>query len=261
MSFKFIRKAWILKLFPPAPRHQPTDPEHQQRPSRGLGNALNRNVVDKNVQIRGPSGSTHGKFIPRRQAHTYPGLGEKIGSPADRVPRPHGAAGVENKGAANEVTYKYGSKFTLGDGVVYIADHFIKNDSQTVILDKYKNTPSYKIGLVPSKSFIDTVDDQSLLDNAQGTPNFQALGADRLKISTVLTKIALSANTDETEFIGITEVESGLLKRKFTPEVESKLEEAIAKRTFEESGNYTLSDPNIFVREHLSQSGDRKSVV
>ena len=163
---------------------------------------------------------------------------------------------VENKGAANEVTYKYGSKFTLGDGVVYIADHFIKNDSQTVILDKYKNTPSYKIGLVPSKSFIDTVDDQSLLDNAQGTPNFQALGADRLKISTVLTKIALSANTDETEFIGITEVENGLLKRKFTPEVESKLEEAIAKRTFEESGNYTLSDPNIFVREHLSQSGN-----
>ena len=161
---------------------------------------------------------------------------------------------VENRGAANEVVYKYGSKFTLGDGVVYISDHFIKNDSQTIILDKYKNTPSYRIGVVPSKSFIDTVSDQSLLDNAQGTPNFQALGADRFKIDTVLTKLALSANTDETEFVSITEVEDGLLKRKFTPDVESKLEEAIAKRTFEESGNYTLSDPKIFVREHLKQT-------
>ena len=161
---------------------------------------------------------------------------------------------VENRGAANEVIYKYGSKFTLGDGTIYLSDHFIKNDSQTIILDKYKNTPSYKIGVVPSKSFIDTVDDQSLLDNAQGTPNFQALGADRLKIDTVLTKLTLSANTDETEFISVTEVENGLLKRKFTPDVESKLEEAIAKRTFEESGNYTLSDPKIFVREHLKQT-------
>jgi hypothetical protein len=161
---------------------------------------------------------------------------------------------VENRGAANEVVYKYGSKFTLGDGTIYLSDHFIKNDSQTIILDKYKNTPSYKIGVVPSKSFVDTVDDQSLLDNAQGTPNFQALGADRLRIDTVLTKLALSANTDETEFISVTEVEAGLLKRKFTPDVESKLEEAIAKRTFEESGNYTLSDPKIFVREHLKQT-------
>jgi hypothetical protein len=161
---------------------------------------------------------------------------------------------VENRGAANEVIYKYGSKFTLGDGTIYLSDHFIKNDSQTIILDKYKNTPSYKIGVVPSKSFVDTVDDQSLLDNAQGTPNFQALGADRLKIDTVLTKLVLSANTDETEFISVTEVETGLLKRKFTPDVESKLEEAIAKRTFEESGNYTLSDPKIFVREHLKQT-------
>ena len=161
---------------------------------------------------------------------------------------------VENLGAANEVIYNYGSKFTLGDGIVYISDHFVKNDSQTIILDKYKNTPSYKIGIVPSKTFIDTVSDQSLLDNAQGTPNFQALGADRLKIDTVLTKLVLSANTDETEFVSVTEVENGLLKRKFTPDVESKLEEAIAKRTFEESGNYTLSDPKIFVREHLKQS-------
>lgn len=163
---------------------------------------------------------------------------------------------IENEGLATEVTYNYGSKFTLGDGVIYIADHFVKHDSQTIILDKYKNVPSYKIGVVPNKDFVDTVDDQSLLDNAQGTPNFQALGADRLFIDTVLTKLPLTANTDETEFITVTEVEDGLLKRRFVPDVDSKLEDAIAKRTFEESGNYTLSDPRVFVREHLNQAGN-----
>lgn len=163
---------------------------------------------------------------------------------------------VEDEGTENEITYKFGSKFTLGDGIIYVADHFVKNDSQTIILDKYKNTPSYKIGIIPSKTFVDVVDDTTLLDNAQGSPNFQAIGADRLKIDTLLSKLVLSANTDETEFSSITEVENGQLKRKFTPDVESEFEKAIANRTFEESGNYTLSDPKIFIREHLNQANN-----
>jgi hypothetical protein len=163
---------------------------------------------------------------------------------------------VENEGTANEVVYQFGSKYTLGSGIIYLADHFVKHDTQTIILDKYKNTPSYKIGVVPQKDFIDTVDDQSLLDNAQGTPNFQALGADRLKINTVLTKIPLNTSTDETEFVSVAEVENGLIKKRPQLDVDSNLERAIANRTFEESGNYTVSDPKVFIREHLNQAGN-----
>jgi hypothetical protein len=158
---------------------------------------------------------------------------------------------IENEGLSTERTYNFGSKFALGEGTIYISDHFVKHDAQTIILDKYKNDPSYKIGIIPVKSFVDTVTDQTLLDNAQGTPNFQALGADRLRIDTLLTKIPLNEITDETDFVIVTEVENGALKRKFISEVESKLEDSIARRTFEESGNYTLSDPKIFIREHL----------
>ena len=159
---------------------------------------------------------------------------------------------VVDEGLATQQVYNYGSKITVSEGVVYVADHFVKHTSQTIILDKYKNVPSYRVGLVPNKSFVDYIEDQSLVDNAQGTPNFQAPGADRLKIDTTLTKIALDATTtDENEFITITEIEDGVARKRKSITVDSKLEEVLAKRTQEESGNYTLSDPIVYIREHL----------
>lgn len=160
-------------------------------------------------------------------------------------------------------TYNRGSKVTVGDGVIYVADHFVKHSNQTIILDKYTNEPSYKVGVVPSKDTVDYIEDVQLVDNAQGTPNFQAPGADRFKIDTVLTKIPLSEETAETEFITLMEVEDGVIKRKKTFGIESKIEEVISRRTFEESGDYTLSNPKITVREHLIQgeNGGRYSLA
>jgi hypothetical protein len=158
---------------------------------------------------------------------------------------------VVNEGLATQQIYNYGSKITVSEGVVYVADHFVKHSTQTILLDKYTNEPSYKIGLVPNKSFVDYIEDQTLVDNAQGTPNFQAPGADRLKIDTTLTKVALNETTDENEFITITEIENGIARKRKSITVENKLEEVLAKRTQEESGNYTLSDPIVVVREHL----------
>lgn len=163
---------------------------------------------------------------------------------------------VENAGQESEVIYTKGSKVTIGDGVMYIADHFVKNSTQTLVLDKYSNKPSFKVGLVPTKTFIDSSDDGSLVDNAQGTPNFQAPGADRLKIDTVLAKVEIGAATDENEFISMIEIENGVIRKRKTIAIEGKLEEAIAKRTFEESGNYTLSDPKVTAREHLLQGNN-----
>jgi len=163
---------------------------------------------------------------------------------------------VVDEGLATQQIYNYGSKITVSEGVVYVADHFVKHTTQTIILDKYTNEPSYKVGLVPSKSFVDYIEDQTLVDNAQGTPNFQAPGADRLKIDTTLTKIALDATTDENEFITVTEIDTGVARKRKTITVDSKLEDVLAKRTQEESGNYTLSDPIVFVREHLENGNN-----
>jgi hypothetical protein len=158
---------------------------------------------------------------------------------------------VVNEGLATQQIYNYGSKITVSNGVIWLSDHFVKHTSQTLILDKYSNEPSYKVGVVPQKSFVDYIGDSTLVDNAQGTPNFQAPGADRFKIDTLLTKVALNTTTDEAEFITVTEVEAGITRKRKVASVEGKLEDVMAKRTQEESGNYTLSDPVVIVREHL----------
>lgn len=161
------------------------------------------------------------------------------------------------------VTYRRGSKVTIGDGVIYAANHFLKNTEQTIIVDKYKNKPSYKIGLVPTKVIVDYIDDVSLVDNAQGTPNYQAPGADRFKIDPILTKIAYDEVTAESEFISLLEVENGTVKKRKVVDIDSKLEDVISKRTYEESGDYTLSNPKISIREHLIQgeNGGRYTVA
>lgn len=163
---------------------------------------------------------------------------------------------VVDAGLSTEETFTKGSKITVSDGIVYLADHFVKNTSQTLILDKYTNRPTYKVGFVPSKSFVDYIADNTLVDNAQGTPNYLAPGADRLKIDTVLTKLVPGETTDETEFVSLTEIENGITKKRAVSTIDSKLEEAIAKRTSEESGDYTLSDPKINIREHLNQDNN-----
>lgn len=153
----------------------------------------------------------------------------------------------------NGTIYTRGSKVSVGNGVIYISDHFINHTEQTILLDKYKNTPTYRVGVIPTKTFIDYLDDTSLVDNAQGTPNYQAPGADRFKIDTVLTKLAPDVITAETEFVTLLDIDNGQVKKRKSFALEGKLQDVISRRTYEESGDYTLSNPKISIREHLIQ--------
>ena len=54
--------------------------------------------------------------------------------------------------------------------------------ASTIVLDKYTNTPTYRIGLSVTEAFTTPGDDSSLNDNAQGSSNVNAPGAHRLKI-------------------------------------------------------------------------------
>lgn len=164
---------------------------------------------------------------------------------------------VVNADTDAEVTYTKGSALTIGAGTVYIGNHFVNHDSQSIILDKYSNTPSYKVGLVPNVEFIDSIDDATLVDNAQGSPNFQAPGADRLKITTTLTKYDLNDDVVLDSFVSYVEIDEGIIRKRRTIEIGGQIEDAIAQRTYDESGDYTLNDPIIAAREHLINGDNR----
>ena len=62
-----------------------------------------------------------------------------------------------------------GSAATIRGGIIYTRGFFVRVDEQTILLDKYGNTPTYRIGLQVAESLITSSDDTSLLDNATGS--------------------------------------------------------------------------------------------
>jgi hypothetical protein len=142
---------------------------------------------------------------------------------------------------------------SIQEGVYYAAKSFVKVLNQTIALDKYSNTPSYRIGLSVSENIITELDDSSLYDNAIGSPNEAAPGADRYKIELVLTKLTLTSELDQ-DFYELARVEDGLILRAVNKTQYSVLEKTLARRTFDESGNYTVDPFRIQIREHRNNN-------
>ena len=134
-------------------------------------------------------------------------------------------------------------------GVYYVNGNFVLCDQQTIILEKYSNTPSYRIGLSVTEKTITSDDDDSLLDNAQGSYNYAAPGAHRYYIDLVLSKKTLISQEDE-NFIELVQVENGIIKRHTKTTAYSEIEKTLARRTYDESGNYTVRPFTADIREH-----------
>ena len=149
-----------------------------------------------------------------------------------------------------------GSAAGVQSGVYYINGYFVQVDSTTLVLDKYTNTPSYRIGFTATESFVTPNDDSSLNDNAQGSSNVNAPGAHRFKITLTLAKKTLSSTEDD-NFFEIARVENGVIKTLVRNTEYAVLEDTLARRTFDESGDYVLSNPDFDVREHLSSGNNR----
>ena len=81
-----------------------------------------------------------------------------------------------------------GSVVSINEGIFYVGGFFVYVTPQTIILDRLTSSPTYRIGLSITESLISSVDDTSLLDNAIGSPNYTAPGANRYKIDLVLDK-------------------------------------------------------------------------
>jgi hypothetical protein len=149
-----------------------------------------------------------------------------------------------------------GSAAGVQSGVYYINGFFVQVDTSTLILDKYTNTPSYRIGFTVTESFVTPNDDVSLNDNAAGSSNANAPGAHRFKILLTLAKKTL-ASTEDKGFYEIARVENGVIKTIVRNTEYAILEDTLARRTFDESGDYTLTNPDFDVREHLVSGNNR----
>ncbi|NDB60461.1 DUF4815 domain-containing protein, partial [bacterium] len=149
-----------------------------------------------------------------------------------------------------------GSAASIADGSYYINGFHVSVVAQTIILDKYTNAPSYRVGLEITESFVTPNDDSSLNDNAQGSTNVNAPGAHRFKIDLTLSKRALTS-VDDANFVELLRLKNGIRSNQVTSTSYSVLEDTLARRTYDQAGDYTVKDFDIDVREHLLDVDNR----
>ena len=149
-----------------------------------------------------------------------------------------------------------GSAAQVNAGSYYINGFLVNVLEQTIILDKYTNTPSYRVGLIVTESFVTPTEDNTLNDNAQGVSNTNAPGAHRFKIDLTLTKKAIGA-TDDANFVELLRLNLGILQNQVRTTEYAVLEDTFARRTFDESGDYSIRGFDLDLREHLISANNR----
>lgn len=145
-----------------------------------------------------------------------------------------------------------GSAAKIENGVYFLRGFFVEVFSQTILLDQYSNFPSYRIGLtIEEEIVVASQQNRDLYDNARGFSNFAAPGADRLKITATLSKKTLDDFNDE-NFIELMRIENGFLS-KFTKKVEldKLITDVLARRTYDESGDYYVNPFKVTAKESL----------
>lgn len=143
-----------------------------------------------------------------------------------------------------------GSASSIEAGVYFVDGFFINVYKQTLILSKYSDSPSCKVGLRNYERTITPEDDSTLNDNAIGSYNYAAPGAYRYKIELLLEYIDVNSEIPE-DFVELQRIENGTIINEIRTSEYSELEKTFARRTFDESGDYTVSPFNISIKEHL----------
>ena len=145
-----------------------------------------------------------------------------------------------------------GSAAKISSGVYFIRGFFLNIDPQTLILDQYGNNPSYRVGLQIKESFASASNEYSdLLDNSKGFYNFAAPGADRLLIQTELIKKQLNDFNDD-NFVQLLKVDNGILERIVKTTDYNIFQDELARRTYDESGDYYVRPFDIEIKESLN---------
>lgn len=131
-------------------------------------------------------------------------------------------------------------------GIMYINGYFVQMEKSSVVVDWHSNDGTYHIGYSYNDSIVTPSDDSTLLDPANGSYNFNAIGADRYKIGTYLDSwIEVQGTngdvvtTEPTDFYKLSTIENGISIGSYNKVQYNDIINLLARRTYDESGNYT----------------------
>jgi len=161
------------------------------------------------------------------------------------------ASGEEFGKVINSNSTNIGSAAFISEGVYFIRGYFVRVASQTLVLDRFSNTPTYRVGLFINEEIVTASQDESLYDNSRGFSNYTAPGADRLKISTTLSKKQID-NFEDENFIELLRLNSGTLEKIVDKTQYNIIAEELARRTYDESGDYYITPFSVILKNTLN---------
>jgi len=128
---------------------------------------------------------------------------------------------------------------TLASGIYYARGHFVFTEDQSKIISKYSDVVTTNIGFKSVEDIVTSIDDESLFDNQGAAPNLAAPGADRYRIKLTIAEES-DVNSDE-NFIHVATIKEGAIYNAVdTNNAYNIPNEVIAKRIFENSGDYIV---------------------
>ena len=143
-----------------------------------------------------------------------------------------------------------GSAVTVEEGVYFVRGQFVRNKKQVMVLSPNSNKFSAKVGFVILEKLETPEDDTSLTDNATGSSNYAAKGAHRLRLRLRLKKIPLNAPVPS-NFVELIQIKQGQIVKKAATTQYSVIGDELARRTFDESGDYTTKPFTFKVQEQI----------
>ena len=147
-----------------------------------------------------------------------------------------------------------GSAVRVEEGVYFIRGQFVKNQADTLILSTNSIEESARVGFTVTESLATPETDSSLTDNATGSNNFATKGAHRLKIDLKLSKLPVDS-TDDSNFVELMTLVRGSVQANTSELTKyAVLGDTLARRTFDESGDYTVRPFQFDVREYRQHS-------
>jgi len=134
----------------------------------------------------------------------------------------------------------YGAKFTVAEGDFFALGRFVHTQEQSIILSSYtSDNINATVGFKVVQQVVTVTDTDTLYDNANGIVNTASPGADRLQIKLELTTKDLVDANDT--FVYLAEVENSSISEQLqSSDAYAKIEELLALRTKEESGDYVV---------------------
>jgi hypothetical protein len=148
-----------------------------------------------------------------------------------------------------------GTAYTMTNGIIYVGGFFVYFADQTAILNKYGSITNIIVGFDVKQTIKDFTDDASLNDPANGSYNYAAPGADRLQVALTLTNRPWQADdVADPDFVEIARIQNKSVISAVTSTAYNILGDTLARRTYDESGDYVVRPYDLSMVEHKRTS-------